>query len=335
MKTFSIFLLVVAAILIFNQEAGATFVATPMEFYLNVPEGQEITQTFFVRNRGEETISLKVYTGDFWIDPEGKESFLEPGKVERSLAKWIEVSPEELELAPGQSQAIRFKLTMPPESKGSYWGMVFAEQISKPTIKTAQKGQQQFNIIAFQRIGIRIFEDTLKTQPSGGKISQVNVSWDTATESYKVGLKFENEGDMLLKCRTTIEIKNNKGETEKGTQLEQFNCYPKASRIASGYITSALVPGKYTALVIVDYGADTLVAGESIFEVAQGGLFVSAKEPLPETTKKEELKSQEQKKPATEQEKTLVQKFLKALTDLGEIIRYTFISIWKRIARSK
>jgi hypothetical protein len=86
----------------------------------------------------------------------------------------------------------------------------------------------------------------------------------------------------------------------------------------------------------VDYGADILVAGESIFEVAQGGLFVSAKEPsLPETTKREGLQPQEQKKSEVEQEKTLKAKILKALKGLSEIIKNAFTYIWKKTARKK
>ena len=65
-----------------STDAFATFVVTPMEFHLHIASGESATGSFWVRNRGAETIALKIYTGDFWIDPDGKEAFLEPGTVE-------------------------------------------------------------------------------------------------------------------------------------------------------------------------------------------------------------------------------------------------------------
>jgi hypothetical protein len=288
-----------------------------------------------VRNRGDEAISLKVYAGDFCIAPDGQESFFAAGKVERSCAKWIEVSPEEFELTAGQSLAIRFKLAMPSESTGSYWGMVFVEQTNKPSIKTARQGQQQFNILSFQRIGIRIFADTPQSRPSSGKVSQVNVSWDMQSESFKVGLKFENDGEVLLKCKGEIEIKDAKGETVKNVELEEFNCYPKSARISAGSITASLAPGKYTALAVIDYGAESLVAGESAFEVAPSfGNFalnvVKGKAVEPTNNLSLQGVSREEAKAA---KVSLREKITQIFLAFGQMVKDIFVLIWKKITR--
>ena len=326
-------LLVILAIFLVAQSAEAAFVATPMEFHLQVAPGADNTQTLYVRNRGEETIALKVYTGDFWIEPDGKESFLEAGKLERSCAKWMAVSPEELELAPNQSQPIRFKITLPANASGSYWGMVFVEQTTKPSIKTAKKGQQQFSIISFQRIGIRVFEDTPNSKPAGGLINQVNVAWDTKSEAFKVSLKFENQGELLLKCKGTIEVKDDKGQTLKSTEIEQFNCYPKSSRIAEGYISTGLAKGKYTALAVIDYGAESLVAGESVFEVATLGFLspgVGNKRQLQSVEKNAKVNSSSVVKPL-EKNVSILGKIAQAFITLCQIIQHIFESLWKSI----
>lgn len=258
----------VAVLILFSwiRIAEAGFTATPMEFHLEVAEGEETTQTFYVRNRGDETMALKVYVGDFWIEPDGKEKFLESGEVERTCSKWIEVAPEELEIKPDESQAIRFKMNVPPDKKGTYWAMVFVEQTTKPTLKTAKRGQQQFNILSFQRVGVRIFEEVPGAQKGDGKISEVSVKTNEQS-SLKVELRFENEGDVLLKCTGTIDIKDEKGETAASVNLNEFNCYPHSARIASSSIEEKLAPGQYTALAMIDYGTEYLIAGEAVFEV--------------------------------------------------------------------
>ncbi len=334
----NLFISILAALASFLavQSAEATFVATPMEFHLQAAPGADSTQTIYVRNRGEETIALKIYTGDFWIEPDGKESFLEAGKLERSCAKWMEVSPEELELAPNQSQPIRFKINLPADASGSYWGMVFVEQTTKPSIKTAKKGQQQFSILSFQRIGIRVFEDTPNSRPGGGLINQVNVAWDTKTEAFKVSLKFENQGEVLLRCKGTIEVKDDRGQALKSTELERFNCYPKSSRIAEGYIPGGLEKGKYTALAVIDYGAESLVAGESVFEVAGSRFFtpgMSNKGKLQSVEKNAQVNSSPVEKPL-EKKNSIGERIAQAFVTLSQIIKSAFESLWKKITRA-
>lgn len=250
-----------------NTKALATFVVTPMEFHLNVAGGESATGSFWVRNRGSETIALKIYMGDFWIDLDGKESFLEPGAVERSCSKWLEIAPEELELNPGESKSVRFNLTMPPEKTGTYWAMIFIEQTNKPTIKTEQKGQQQFNILSFQRVGVRVYQETPDSVKGEGRITQVTVERDKKDNAVKVNLKIENNGDALLRCKGSVEIKDDRGETVETISMEEFNCYPRASRVAPAFSKINLKPGQYTALAVIDYGAEYLVAGEALFKV--------------------------------------------------------------------
>jgi len=253
--------------LILASTAFAAFVCTPMEFHLDVPSGEKATYTFWVRNRGDETIALKVYAGDFWIKPEGNEVFLEPGEVERSCAGWLELAPEELELAPDESRAIRFNINVPLEKSGTYWAMIFVEQTNKPSIKTAKRGESQFNILSFQRVGVRVFEDAPGAGPGKGRINEVNALWDKDEGLLRVDLKFENVGDVLFRCKATMDIKDMKGETVASVELDEFNSYPRAVRTRKTTMDEKLPAGQYTALVIVDYGAEYLVAGEAIFEV--------------------------------------------------------------------
>ena len=257
----------IASLLLAGANAFATFVVTPMEFHLNIASGESTTGSFWVRNGGSETIALKIYMGDFWIEPDGREAFLEPGTVERSCAKWIEVAPEELELKPDESKSIRFNLTIPPGKTGTFWAMIFIEQTNKPTIKTEQKGQQQFNILSFQRVGVRIYQETPDSKKGEGRITQVTVEKNQKDDSTRVDLKVENKGDVLLRCKGSVEIKDEKGETVDTITMDEFNCYPNSARIVPAFSKVKLLPGQYTALTVIDYGVEYLVAGEALFKV--------------------------------------------------------------------
>lgn len=260
-------LAVILACLILRGRADAAFVCTPMEFHIDVASGEEATYTFFVRNRGEETIALKVYAGDFWIKPDGKEVFLEPGEIKRSCAPWLELAPEELELAADQSQAVRLKIAVPAEKTGTYWAMVFVEQITKPTIKTAKRGASQFNILSFQRVGVRIFENAPGAKMGEGKVTQLNIGWSSEEEAFKIDLMFENDGETLLKCKGEVEIKDETGQTVADMEIDEFKSYPEATRTIRALLQEKLSLGQYSALAVIDFGAEHLVAGEAVFEV--------------------------------------------------------------------
>jgi len=334
-------ILAIIAMLWFCSAASAAFVVTPMEFHVNVANNETGAYSFWVKNRGEETIALKVYVGDFLIQPDGKEAFLEPGTAERSCSKWVTVSPEEFELAPDESKAVRFEITVPPEKSGSYWGMVFIEQTNKPTIKTAQKGQQQFNILSFQRVGVRIYEDTPGSKPGEGKITQVTVGEGGKDEFLRVDLKMENNGDVILKGKGSLDIKDDKGENVESVVIDEFNCYPKSSRIVTASIKDKLKAGHYSALAVIDYGADFLIAGEAIFDVnaftgsisspvppvVQAQAPVSEEKQETKKIEKQPVRSQGQPEPVVKKEKS-ENKVLKAIADIWIKITKSFSELF-------
>jgi len=327
-------ILIALGILTFSGMAQAAFVVTPMEFHISVASNESGVYTFWVRNRGEETISLKVYVGDFWIEPDGREAFLDPGTVSRSCSKWLAVSPEEFELAPDESKAVRFEINVPPEKLGSYWGMIFVEQTNKPTIKTAQKGQQQFNILSYQRVGVRVYEDTPGSKPGEGKISYVTVGEGMKDEFLRVDLKMENNGDVLLKCKGSVDIKDDKGETVESLTVSEFNCYPMSSRIVSATMKDKLLKaGHYSALAVIDYGADFLIAGEAVFDVSAftGRISMPTVMPQPQVSEKKQEEpsaqpaSHPQLQPQPEAKKEQpANKIINAIIDAWQRIKKTF-----------
>ncbi|MDP2911764.1 MAG: hypothetical protein Q8N76_05485 [Candidatus Omnitrophota bacterium] len=339
-KTGLSIILAIVAMAWFCSAASAAFVVTPMEFHVNVASNETGAYSFWVKNRGEETIALKVYVGDFLIQPDGKEAFLEPGAVERSCSKWVTVSPEEFELAPDESKAVRFEINVPPEKSGSYWGMVFIEQTNKPTIKTAQKGQQQFNILSFQRVGVRIYEDTPGSKPGEGKITQVTIGEGGKDEFLRVDLKMENNGDVILKGKGSIDIKDDKGENIESVVVNEFNCYPKSSRIVTTFVKDKLKAGHYSALAVIDYGADFLIAGEAVFDVGAFTGRISSPSPTvqaeaPVSEEKQEtgkiekpaVQPQGQPEPVVKKEK-FENKVLKAITDTWLKITKSFSELF-------
>ena len=72
---------------------------------------------------------------------------------------------------------------------------------------------------------------------------------------------------MWLKCSGTVEIRNDMGHTVTSFDLPLFNCFPDDKRVVKAIHPLSASPGEYSALVVVDFKGDYLVAGEAFFDI--------------------------------------------------------------------
>jgi hypothetical protein len=84
-------------------------------------------------------------------------------------------------------------------------------------------------------------------------------------------LSVENTGNVLLRCRGWMEVRNSAGEIVEMLRPAadgQFTLFPGGRREVSASSSKTLPPDTYTVLAVVDYGGDNLVAGEEILELS-------------------------------------------------------------------
>ena len=266
-KFFKTNLIIGFLLLAFATKAHASFMAAPMKFDCSIEAGESQSYSFWVNNKSDKPLRLKIYTNDFWVGPSGAEVFYESGHIEHSCSPWIELDTEELELAAQETATIQFKVTVPEGIYGTYWGMIFVEQTSTPKLHKAKEGERSFSISTFQRVGIRIYTETPDTKLGQGAIDLVKAVKDPKTGFYRIEVGFKNDSSTLLKCKGKIEITDENGELIETLDIIKFNSYSKSYRILNELIKKELSPGEYTILAIIDDGNEDLVAGETQFTV--------------------------------------------------------------------
>lgn len=126
---YKVLLLIVALCIPFSS-TFADFSLSPLKYEMTVDPGSSQTQIITIRNDSDEALTLYSEVEDFIAgDDSGFPQFVKPEDIENpelSLTNWIELSNENLTLAPGESKQVRFSVTAPVSSDpGGHYGVIF------------------------------------------------------------------------------------------------------------------------------------------------------------------------------------------------------------------
>jgi len=235
--------------------------------------GDRIAATFSVTNLSEETKVLRVYSGD-WVRVQGDTpdyAFDEEGGNEvRSLLKWMTFSPDQMDLAPGEMRDVYCEVNFPddPTLEGSYWGVVFVEEIPppEPGVEAPRDEGMHVGISTIFRYAVKIFAtfqyaEVLDASFTDLLIQQVEGGFD-------VTAVFENKGNIYMRPQTWLEIRDSTGEVIYRQDYVRQTVLPESSRNYAFELRDlSLGPGTYLVMVISDYGAPKLVAAQGIMEL--------------------------------------------------------------------
>lgn len=247
----------------------ASFVVSPMEHHLSVAAGERGSTSVTVRNTGTRRLSLKLYLADSQFAADGREEDIRLGTLPRSCAPWVTLGTELLDLPPGEMRQVTIDLAPALDAHGSYWTKLYIEEMSTPEPIEEEHAGRRYQVFMRQRMGVRIFEDVPGTSTPGLLVTNVKVGSSTLDDR-SVAMAVENTGNALLRCNGWIEVRNSQGdvvETLKPGTDGRFLVFPGATRQLSASSTLRLPEDTYTVLALVDFGGETLVAGEEIFEV--------------------------------------------------------------------
>jgi hypothetical protein len=242
-----------------------------MELHLEEAPGSRGSATIVVTNTGEQPLALKIYLGDNQMLPSGQEVELPAGQHPRSCAAWTTLPTQFLELAPGASQRMGVEVAVPGDAVGSYWTKIYIEETSQPEPAVRQINGRSYSVFMKQRLAIRLCEDAAGTGTLAARVANVTIP---AVKAGIPGVQVtvENSGTRIARCSGRVELRDNGGgvlETLPLGSRGEFWVYPGSNRELSVEATAPLPAGVFTALAIVDFGAEYLVAGDAVFRVAE------------------------------------------------------------------
>lgn len=251
-------------LLLSSSYVWARISVSPMKFELTIPQGG--TRIFFVQvtNVGDKPSRVRIYQGDWDEDLYNRDRYFSPGALERSGANWIRFSPESFSLRAQETKEVRVEVTVPEDNKlsGSYWSLLFVEEELMPT--KAENRQTGINTIV--RYGVKVFVALENTQIMDGAITNMSISTAENNELL-LEITFENKGNVLLHPTGYLEVRDEEGDTIRELNIDRFTILPEHSKTSKVLTQKPEQIGQYTALAVLQFGADYLVAGELVFKV--------------------------------------------------------------------
>jgi hypothetical protein len=255
-------------------KGAAAFNVNPMTIELTATPGQSYTGSFEVVNSmGGAAEPARIYMEDWDKTATGEFVSRMMGTTERSCSSWLTLSPTQFDVPFHGAIDVKYTFSVPESATGSYWTFIMVEGVQKPTMPPSDRDGVQVFIGAKVRYGVRFVINVASGRQYQGKITEISIAPPTATDpkSPKAGLiakvAFSNTGNTYVKPLGFFEIRNLDGDAVLRKDIAQFYVFPGRDRLLTVQIEKTLPPGEYIAVAVLDYGGESLVAGESHFTI--------------------------------------------------------------------
>jgi P pilus assembly chaperone PapD len=235
----------------------------PIRVEHDVPAGGSLTEAISILNDDTLPVHIRMKIEDWSLTRDGAVSFAPGGSQSHSASPWIKVNPREFDLSPGQSQLVRYALTVPKDAvPGGYRAAIVFATVPRPN-----PGEKQKRVMLEGRIATILYE-TVGTPAPSGEIT--NLSFRVNPEGKpEFMISFQNTGKVHIRTHGEIQIRDNGGKEIGKVPLPDLPVLPQSSRDFPVAFEGKLPSGEYVAELQMDIGRKELLAGERKFSIRE------------------------------------------------------------------
>lgn len=232
---------------------------------LDTTPGQTVSGEVLVDNETDQPQQARVYLRDYLFFADGTNAYDPPGTMERSNASWVQFSPENLTIPPGASATVSYSITIPGDvDPGTWWSMLMVESVdpnsAESTVGEETEQERELGFRQVTRYGVQLASHVRE----GG---QRDVAFDriqlVADEDGNTWFRSDviNTGTLMMHPEVYMRVFAADGSEFGPFEGVQYRLYPGTS-VQQRIDLSALEPGTYQALLIVDDGDDAVFGGQ-------------------------------------------------------------------------
>jgi hypothetical protein len=224
--------------------------------------GDSATGAIEVMNQGDESEQVRVYQTDYSYKADGSNYYDEPGQAARSNASWIEYSPRQFVVLPGERVIVNYILRIPNEElAGTYWSMMMVEPVHNLEPEDPAGG---FQVLTVFRYGVQLIVNVGSSDLVSLLFNNVHLIREEG--GLFLQMDIENDGDLLVRPNIWAEMFNSTGEFVGKFETRKGRLMPGTS-IRRQVDISTLKVGTYKALIVGDCGGDDIFGMELNFQV--------------------------------------------------------------------
>lgn len=254
-----------------EEDLNKGVTVSPSNIKFNVGAGKTTAKNIKVSNYTGKTQKFRIIYNDFDISEDGKSIFMDAGKSDYSLSKFVNISPTFIEIPPGSSKDITVTVSIPtgPEGSKAAWGVILIEQMEEK--KVLDPGNASGNTVAFgitptYAFGIWVYQNPPEVENM--LVDITNFYYEIKDSTNLLYLNIKNKGDGISFCNAYVEITNLRSGDQQILGRKKYTILPGYKRTFIFDLTYDVPNGTYSAVGVLDYNSDEeLVAAELEFTI--------------------------------------------------------------------
>ncbi len=236
-KSSAFFVIIILIILITTISAGATVRVEPSRYILTYYPGARITESVNVTNQTDRTLNLIASFYDWNLDEKYELETYQRGTLDSSFDGYLRFNPRRFTLSPGESQIVRFTITIPEEENNrERRGIIFIEH--EDLLDVAEIGAA-----IVTRIGTTVYAVPAE-QEFIFTLKETQIIKNDLGDIFGAYLT-SNDGEIHVRYRVKYSIISAEGRKIEEGEIEERVLLPDTERGVIFRIQSELEPGDY------------------------------------------------------------------------------------------
>lgn len=248
---------------------SAQIAVDKLEVYLVPAKTSPMAEAFAINNEGKDPMQISLSVQDWDRAENGNNRFFPQSSLPGSCGRALSVFPEQLRLAPGETQQVRISVALTDTLQKPCWGIIFAQTVPP---KGPIKGR---SITYILRTGVKVYVHPSKSLADGAIDSMAVTKTDAVAATHSTPsvpasnvllVRFQNTGTRHIQTTGHVELRNSQNVLLKTIDISEFPTLPGARRVLELPLPS-LTRGHYVALAVLDFHGPDSVAGQFEFDI--------------------------------------------------------------------
>lgn len=230
------------------QTNPPALIVHPSNLDVNLTPGSPTSGTIFVMNTTKNSLTVQTVLRNFTAQGEKGGVAITAENTPFSLASWIKVTPEKMDIPSGKEVAFKYTITPPQNAEpGGHFGSIVFATVPSSINNTGAAVSQEIAALILARI------------PGNAKEAAVVESINADKAFYEFGpvhftLRVKNNGDVHIQPFGVVQVTDMLGR-KFDAPLDPTNVLPNAIRQINATFDHKLLIGRYQATIIASYGS--------------------------------------------------------------------------------